>query len=217
MRQVKVYARQLLPVLRTLLSFGFAFVATVCAIMLVMNAWKGESRAIEIYIGKPYEKLAVGLVCLLALYLSRTAFRGTRRYWTRLAGRLSLFAMSVAMCLAAGELAVRLLMLGRLNARRIDLLRRHERGERIRVRGSHPLCHIVRVSPHERLIYELQPGMDIHFGHKIFKSNMAGFREARANRAGDSQPRGPPSRHRSGPRWPGPASPGSSGGRSWPR
>jgi hypothetical protein len=49
----------------------------------------------------------------------------------------------------------------------------------VRVRSSHPLAHIIRLSDVPSIVYELKPKLDLEFGHRRVVTNAAGMRDSR--------------------------------------
>ena len=127
----------------------------------------------------PCGEIALVLVLFALLYVVWRGPQTVRREWKTVLGRIILMSVSIAFTLLAAEITLRSVMATRSRANDINALRKKQTGKRVRVQGTHPLIHIIRASANTNLIYDLQPGLDIDFGHRRLRTNADGMRQDR--------------------------------------
>ncbi|MDI6774620.1 MAG: SGNH/GDSL hydrolase family protein [Verrucomicrobiota bacterium] len=127
----------------------------------------------------PYRVLATATGLLLLAYVLGRGIGNTRRDWPAFAGRMVLLMLGLGVSVGAGEVAVRILLFAQQKANSIEQLARYQRGEPIKVRGTHPLCAIITASANTSLVYELRQGLDQDFGHRRVRTNRHGMRDSR--------------------------------------
>ena len=141
---------------------------------LILFAGKG------IYAGHPLKYTLVGLAAWLGGYLLLVAPGYRARDWGRFAGRLILLALSTGLSLLAGEIGVRAYYIKELQANSLDRLKEiYRAGLKPEVHTSHPMSYIIRPTDDPHLVYELQPNLEMDFGHRRVHINSAGLRSDR--------------------------------------
>lgn len=162
------------------IAWGFFAVGLICLTLVVLMIYRGDVWAWIIYAEKPVPHLLGGLGALFAWYTILFGYRNTRTQWIQWIGRVSLVAFACVFTLLAGEVALRMYGMARLNAGSIEELKRYQRqGAKPPVRSTHPLALIVQLSDDPRVVYELQPDLDTEFGHHRLKTNHDGIRATR--------------------------------------
>jgi lysophospholipase L1-like esterase len=142
--------------------------------------YKGDVWAWVIYAEKPIPHLLGGVGALFAGYVILFGHRNTRRQWARFAGRVVLLVFSFTLSLLAAEIGLRAYLASRQNTGSIEELKEYRRqGKKPPIRSTHPLAMIVQPSDDLRVVYELQPNLDVEFGHRRLKTNADGMRESR--------------------------------------
>ena len=154
-------------------------IAVVCAVIVIGIMVKGGRWEFGLSARNPYPRIGIGLAAVFLLYVIRRGVHNTARDWLRFCGRVVLFAIGSGISLCCAEIAVRLLLTQQQEANSIEMLERHESGERIPVRGTHPLIVVIQVSDNPVLIYELQPDLDTDFGEKTLRTNRYGMRDSK--------------------------------------
>ncbi len=146
------------------------------------RGWVGRPFAVPhvIYVEKPLPHLWAGLAALFFGYVAHRGYRNDAAAWRRLAGRGLMLALSVGLSAVLGEIGVRA-MLWRAKQRNslARLAEARAGGKPIRVRSSNPLAKIVQLSANQTLGYELQPRLNLDFGHHSLRTNGDGLRNDR--------------------------------------
>jgi lysophospholipase L1-like esterase len=160
-----------------LLAWGLFAVGLYCVGALSLMIWKGGVWARVIYLALPIPHLLTGAAAFLGWHILRRLPRYTWRDWLTFTARLLLLTVSLAISLALGEIAIRALLIAKQNANSIERFRKLKaQGKKMPIRSSHPLAVIIQCSDNPRLVYELQPGLNMKFGHRQTRTNKAGMR-----------------------------------------
>lgn len=163
-----------------LIAWGCFTASLLCFLLVALMIYRGDVWAWGLYAEKPLPHLLGGLGALLAGYVILVGYRNTRQQWARFAGHLFLSALSLAFSLAAAEIGFRAYLSNRQNTGSLEELKEYRRqGKKPPVRTTHPLGMIVEPSDDLRVVYELQPNLDVDFGHHRLKTNAEGMRESR--------------------------------------
>jgi len=154
---------------------GMAFAGVVLLLLI-----KGGPWAFIFYADKPLENLAISLACFAAWYALLYGPRNSPGAWRLLAARLLLLGFSLALALGAAEVAFRAWMAKDRAANSFERWKKlHDEGRELPVRTMHPLGSIIAPSANKRLVYELQPNLDMDFAHRRLRTNSAGMRSSR--------------------------------------
>jgi hypothetical protein len=163
-----------------LLSLGFLAIAIGCAVVAAMMIYTEKPWAHVFYSEHPIRML-LGGAC--AWFMSHLIVRGINYRaveWKRFAGKLALAAVSVMFSLVLTEVGLRAFLAYRQSSNSIERLKEYRtKGKMPRIRGSNPLIRIIEPSIYKNVVYELQPNLNIMFGHKSLRTNSAGIRSDR--------------------------------------
>lgn len=157
-------------------------VAIACAFFLLVGLmlWKGGTWAYLVYAEDPYAHFGGGLLFLWAAWIVARGYRSPWRDWLPVLGKGVMLVLSFALSFAAGELLLRTALIRQQEAQSLDRLRElRKSGKQLRVRSTHPMAHIIQPSDNSRQVFELQPHLEMEFGHKLLKTNSDGMREDR--------------------------------------
>ncbi|HMP74994.1 MAG TPA: GDSL-type esterase/lipase family protein [Kiritimatiellia bacterium] len=156
-----------------LLACGFFLLTGLMAVY-------GIPWAYIVYAEAPYQNFFIGLGLLFAAWVVGKGWRSPARAWARLAGRCVMFGLSISISALAGELLLRAMLIRNQEQNSLDRLK-HLRamGRKLPVRSSHPMAHIIEPSDHSQLVYELQPNLEMEFGHRLVRTNADGMRDDR--------------------------------------
>ncbi|MCX6996060.1 MAG: SGNH/GDSL hydrolase family protein [Kiritimatiellaeota bacterium] len=169
--------------LRLAAALGLLAMGAVMALKLGLMLWHGGVTVWIIYAGKglyaghPYRYFFCGLADFLGGYslLMLPRYRG--RDWGRLAGKVALLAISIGLTLVLAEVAIRTYLVTRLQANSMERLKQMYRaGKKPEVHTTHPMSIIIRPTDDPRLVYDLQPNLNMDFGHKLLRTNRDGMR-----------------------------------------
>lgn len=149
----------------------------VCVGLLCLMAWRGEPLRVGTRFIAPKLCAAAGILCTGFIVVA-----GRRRApaeWKLLIGKLALLGVSLGVVLFFAEWGTRLHLRNHQGTWSLGLLQKYRDGDRsIRVKASHPLADIVRLSTNTRLGYELMPNLDQDFGHRLLRTNGRGMRDS---------------------------------------
>ena len=172
--------------LRRSVATGLLALAALMTLKLGLMIWHGGETAWIIYAGRgiyaghPLKYALAGLAGFLGGYLLLAAPGYRARDWARFAGKLVLLAFSISLSLLAGEIAVRAYYMNKLQANSLERLKKiYRTGKKPEVHTSHPMSHIIRPTDDPHLVYELQPNLEMDFGHRRVHINGAGMRNDR--------------------------------------
>lgn len=173
--------------LRRLAALGLFAAGALMALKLGLMLWHGGEtawiiwRGRGLYAGHPYRYLCWGLADFLGGYVLLVLPRYRGRDWARLAGRVVLLAVSAGLTLLAAEVGLRAYLVTKLQANSMAHLKQlYREGKKPEVRTTHPMSIIIRPTDDPVLVYELQPNLDMDFGHKRLRTNRDGLRADRA-------------------------------------
>lgn len=165
-------ARRGLAALSLLIGIGYS-------VLVCLMAWEGGPWAHGIYAERPLAHLAGAGLFFLGFYVLRRGRTNRARDWLRFAGRTILLTISLALSLLAAEVGLRAYLEKQQvsnSMERLKALRRQ--GKKAPFRSTHPLARIIEPSPNPALVYELQPGLDVDFGHVRVRTNSRGMRDS---------------------------------------
>lgn len=95
-------------------------------------------------------------------------------------GRLALAIVGLGLSFIVAEAGLRAILLRNQEANSLKRLKElREQGKKLPIRGNHPLATIIDPSLDPKLVYELQPRLDISFGGRRVRTNVAGMRDDR--------------------------------------
>lgn len=148
---------------------GFCFLGA-CVLFLVRG--RGFS-VMGIPNPPPLWCLSAGAGSMMAAYLLQE--KGPSR--KHRVANLALMSFSFLLLGAVGEYGIRLFLQRTQGFNSVQQMFNPNPDGNLPTDSHHPLLVITRLSADKRLIYELQPGLDRKFGHKILRTNQAGMRE----------------------------------------
>ncbi len=173
----------LLRTLRLLAATALCLLAALMALKLVLMLVKGGETAWIIwhgkglYAGHPLKYLGVGTAALLAGWVLLRLRRNTARDWAQCAGKLVLLGFSIALTLIAGEIGLRMYLVSKLEVNSLDRLKKlYREGKKPEVHTTHPMSVIIRPSDDPAIVYDLQPKLEMEFGHRKLRTNSIGLR-----------------------------------------
>jgi hypothetical protein len=148
--------------------------------LTVLMAVYGIPWAYIVYAEAPYQNLLLGLLFLFLAWVVGKGWRSPARDWLRLMGKGVMLLISVAISAAAGEALIRALLIRNQEQNSLERLRQlRALGKKLPVRSTHPMAHIIQPSDDFKLVYELQPNLDMEFGHHSLRTNADGMRDDR--------------------------------------
>ena len=169
-----------------LAALGLFALGAVMALKLGLMLWHGGETAWIIYHGKglyaghPCRYFLCGWADFLGGYSLLMLPRYSGRAWGRLAGKLTLLALSLGLTLFAAEVAIRVYLVTCLEANSMERLKQiYRAGKKPEVRTTHPMSIIIRPTDDPHLVYDLQPNLQMDFGHKKLRTNGDGLRADR--------------------------------------
>ena len=164
-----------------LAAWGFFAIAGVCFLLVALMAWRGDVWNILIYAERPVPHFLGGVGALFAWYVLLYGLHNTRRQWKSVAGRAALLTFSLAASLGAAETALRAWSSAQQRqAGSLDQLKDAKRdGKPPPVVSTHPLATIIQPSGNPKVVYELQPNLDLLFGNRRTRTNAQGMRMSR--------------------------------------
>ncbi len=173
-----------LPEVRELALRGlaalFLLIGLGYAVLVGLMAWAGGPWAHGIYAEQPIAHLAGALAYVFGWYLIRRGRRNSAGDWLRFAGRVVLVSVSLALSLLVGEIGLRAYLEARQVSNSMERLKSLRRqGKKAPFHSTHPLAMIIEPSPNPALVYELQPSLDVDFGHVRVRTNRQGMRDSR--------------------------------------
>jgi lysophospholipase L1-like esterase len=172
--------KRLLPWGLRLVAWGFFAVGSVCILLTTLIFLRGRPWAYIVYAERPISHLLGGIGALFAWYLLLYGIHNTRQNWKRFAGRVLLATFSLLLSLIVAELGLRMFYSARQKANSLDRLKTLRReGKPPPVRSTHPLAIIIQPSEYPKVVYELQPNLDMEFGNRLVRTNQQGIREDR--------------------------------------
>ncbi|TAN37967.1 MAG: SGNH/GDSL hydrolase family protein [Verrucomicrobia bacterium] len=130
-----------------------------------------------IYAGHPLRYVCCGLIGLLGGYILLVLPRYGAPEWRQLAGKLALLTFSVGLTLVTVEVGIRVYLDAKLKANSFERLKKlYREGKKPEVHTTHPMSYIIQPTDDPHLVYDLQPHLDMEFGHKRLRTNGAGMR-----------------------------------------
>ncbi len=155
---------------------GFA----LFVLLVVLMVLRGDVWAFIIYAENPYAHLAGAVAFFTAWWILVHGFKAGFDAWQRYAGRLVLLSMSLALSFLVCEIALRRVLIRQSEGNSLEGLKALKiNHNRQKIRSDHPLGLIIQPSDVIKLVYELQPGLDLEFGHTRVRTNLRGMRDSR--------------------------------------
>jgi hypothetical protein len=159
---------------------GLVAIACVFFALTLLMAVYGIPWAYIVYAEAPYQNLFLGLLFLFCAWVVGKGWRSPARDWLRLMGKGLILAISVALSAAACEVIIRAILIHNQERNSLDRLKQlRAMGKKLPIRSTHPMAHIIQPSDDFALVYELQPNLDMKFGHRLLRTNSDGMRDDR--------------------------------------
>lgn len=177
-----------LIVLKTFIRFfswicllaGLLFALSVVPVLINGGPWTFTPGGRQYCLQMPLHHLAYSVIGLVGWYLLRYGPTHTRRDWMICAGRLLLFGVSLGVSILITEFGIRGYITQFHKANSFDYFKKlRQAGKQFKVRTTHPMSVIIQPTDDQHIVYELQPNLDMEFGHKRLKTNSAGMRASR--------------------------------------
>jgi len=157
--------------------YGCCVIAAIYFLLVALMAWKGDVWAYIIYAENPYAHLVGGLLFLLLAHILRVGHLYNGRDWKLLIAKCIMLCFSIATALVMGELGLRYILIKQQESSSIERLREMKaKGKKIPIKSDHPMAAIIEFSENQKLVYELQPHLNMEFGHKTLRTNSRGMR-----------------------------------------
>ncbi len=144
------------------------------AIVLLLAAKPGRTSAVVPW-RSPLPYVVVGLACAFGYYCLRVGKNHGRADWLRFFALVLLATVSGTISFVVAEVGIRMALAQRLGANRIERLKDYSEG-RARVSSTHPLAVIIEPSADPSLVFQLQPNLEMDFGHRRLHTNADGMR-----------------------------------------
>lgn len=169
-----------LPLWRKLAAL--AFFAGGVALLVVVAAMAKCGGVVVVkglfYADHPFQNLFMGLFCLIVGHLLWHGPRMTPKDRFVFFARLILLGFSLGIAVLVAEVAFRAYLMKKLDAGSFEQFKKMKsEGRDIQVHSASPLAKIIVPSANSTLIYELQPGLNMEFGHKPLRTTTAGMRQ----------------------------------------
>jgi len=169
--------------------FGCYLIAAVYFLLVFLMMLKGDVWAYIIYAENPYAHIAGGALFFLMAHVLRVGHIYTARDWKLFAAKSIMLCFSVSIAWVVGELGLRYILIKQQESSSIERLRELKaKGKKIPITSDHPMAAIIELSENQNLVYELQPGLNMEFGHKALRTNSRGMRSD--NEYTDGKPAG---------------------------
>lgn len=159
---------------RFLLALWAGCYLTAASIIVVGGRWE-----YIVTVGNPKDPLVYGTLAFLLWQAVLTARRRAPGRWKTFSANMLLLAVSVSLSLYGAERGLRTWLRSSQGFSSLEALDSYSDGRYGKIRDSHALAHIVRLSTNKSLVYELKPRVDMNFGGRRLKTNSAGMRESR--------------------------------------
>lgn len=155
------------------------FTGIAAAGLLAATVWLGYPPRIVVLLGKPKALILAAVLCwFTAGLLSIRPWQDRRRALVFL-GRRFFLAVSLLISLAVAEPVLRQTMQQRQTRGNLWDLTDTREGVFEFEGDFTPLLAIIRRSANARLVYDLQPNLDMTFGHRRLRTNAEGHRDDR--------------------------------------
>lgn len=164
------------------MAWGFFALGIACLGLVGGMIYAGKPYAIPhvVYVEKPIPHFFCGMAALLAWHVLWRGYRYSGREWGAFAGKCALLTVSIAIALAGGEKFYRGYSKWKQEQNSLNRLRNlRKKGQPIQVYSSHALASIIAPSDDLKVVYSLQPHLDMQFGHRSLRTNADGMREDR--------------------------------------
>ena len=162
----------------TTAAWGAFLASMTCFLLVCLMIWKGGPWAYIIYVERPVSYFLGGVAALLLWYFLLYGMHNSPKEWKVFAAKLSLMVFSLAISLFAGELILRKYYIILQDANSMERFKAARKdGKPPPIISSHPLAAIIQPSDNQQLMYELQPNLDIDFGHNRVRTNAEGMRD----------------------------------------
>lgn len=164
-------AKWVRPVVGLLLMAGLVSLGLV-----ITAALRGEGAfalADKLWV-KPSRYLRFAIIGLAGAWLLSSWARGVLG---KTVAKLVMLSLSVGLSVAVLEVGMRAILKRQMDAGSFDRFKEMKaRGEKIKVRSASSLAAIITPSVNPRVVYELQPDLEMVFGHCSLRINSQGFR-----------------------------------------
>ncbi len=144
--------------------------------------WKGQAYAIPhvVYVELPIPHLLGGFAGLLGWYLIRRGYKNSARQWAVFVAKCLMLTFSILFSFLIGEIGYRAILVAQKNNNSFEKFKADRAaGRAMKVRSSHPMALIIEPVPDRKLVYDLQPNLNMSFGHKRLVTNEDGMRSDR--------------------------------------
>ncbi|MCX6993348.1 MAG: GDSL-type esterase/lipase family protein [Kiritimatiellaeota bacterium] len=151
--------------------------ALFAGIVLLLIYKGGAPWAFIFYADKPIHDLAISAACFLGWYILARGIHNNRQAWALFSARMILLIVSLGLTLLAAEIGIRFYLDKYCRENSFEYWKKLcAEGKTMPLRTTHPMSIIIRPCENRRLVYELQPGLNLDFGHRRLKTNSAGMR-----------------------------------------
>lgn len=173
----ELQSRPLLALVAAWLCF---FIGAGCLFMVGLMIWKGGIWAKYIYVAKPLHNLASAAAAFLAWHVLRTGIGRFMQTWKAFTAKVVLLSVSTALTCLTAEIGMRLYFQRTQMTSSLQHLKELKaKGKPIPFHSTHPLAYIIEPSTNHEVVYELQPNLNLDFGHHELVTNKEGMRQRR--------------------------------------
>jgi len=173
-----------LRAVRLLAAWTLFLLAALMALKLALMLIKGDEAAWLLwhgkglfYAGHPLRYLFIGGGAFLGGWALFRWRRNSAQDWALWIGKLVLLAFSMVLTLAVGEIGLRAHLISQSEVNSFDRLKKmYREGKKPEVHTTHPMSYIIRPSDDPHIVYDLQPDLEMDFGHHWLRTNHAGMR-----------------------------------------
>jgi hypothetical protein len=168
------------PRVLRIIAWFFFLAGIEQALKLGLMLWTGGIWARVIYAGHPIRYILCACGSFLVWHALYGGFGRPPRYWIRFAAKLILLTISLAVSVVIGEIGIRVYFNNQRTANSLERLKTlREQGKPIPFHSTHPLAIIIQPSTNRLVVYELQPNLNMEFGHHELITNNDGMRQKR--------------------------------------
>ena len=163
-----------------ILAWGLLILSLVNVAVLILMAVKGAPIVRVFHATHPQPRFVLALLGWFGWFLLKYGVNYNRRQWLVFAGRLGLCVFSTVLALLVAEIGLRVILKRTQETQSLDRLGSiSSKLTKETIKSSHPLAAIVQRSAYPGLVYELQPRLEMDFGHHQVKINSTGMRDVR--------------------------------------
>lgn len=140
----------------------------------------GIPFACVVYIDNPYMHLGSALGFLFLGWVLARGWRSTLRVWAVLLGKGGLLLFSLLLSVVVAEVGLRVFLIAKQEHNSLERFKTlSKEGRDLHVHSEHPMAHIIEPSEDPGQVYQLKPGLDREFGHRVLRPNSRGWRDDR--------------------------------------